>query len=197
MDGVSAIITAAGESTRMRFPKPLLQWHGVTLVEYQICSLLCAGVDEVIVVLGHKADEVMPYVAGDRVKCVLNPDYRLGKATSVKAGVNELSAADAVLLLAVDQPRTPALISRVINAHDSLGSLITSPRYQGHGGHPLIFSGLLIPELKRISEEKQGVREVFEAHRSEVLEVQIDDPMIRLDFNTPEAYNDAKKLYSA
>lgn len=197
MDGVSAIITAAGESSRMGFPKPLLEWHGVTLVEYQIRSLLCAGVAEVIVVLGHKADEVMPYVVGDRVRCVLNPDYRLGKATSVKAGVNDISVADAVLLLAVDQPRTPALISRVISTHAALGSLITSPRYQGHGGHPLIFSATLIPELQRISEEKQGVREVFEAHRSEVHEVQIDDPMIRLDFNTPEAYDDAKKRYSA
>ena len=58
-----------------------------------------------------------------------------------------------------------------------------------------MFSVRLLPELKLISEENHGLREVFERHRSEITEVHFDDPMVRLDLNTPEAYNTAYETY--
>lgn len=177
-------------------PKALLPWHGVTLLEYQVSCLIEAGVAEVVVVLGHKAQAVAPYVKGHGVRYVVNPDYRLGKTTSIKAGLHAIAPdADAILLLAVDQPRTTDIISKVIAAHLDVGAVITSPRYQGHGGHPLVFSASLKGELERITEEKQGIREVFQAHRHEVAEVEIDDPMVRLDLNTPQAYEEARQRY--
>ena len=192
MAGVSAILTAAGESTRMGTPKPLLPWRGATLVEHQVACLLEGGCDDVVVVVGHAADEVAPLVRGKGVRAVVNPDYRLGKTTSIKAGLAHADpSASAILLLAVDQPRTAAIVGKVVRAHSDARALITSPRYQGRGGHPLVFSAQLKPELELITEENQGIREVFEAHRSDVLEVHLDDPMLRLDLNTPEAYEAA------
>ena len=192
MARVSAILTAAGESTRMGAPKPLLPWRGATLVEHQVACLLEGGCDEVVVVLGHEAGRVAPFVRGDGVRAVVNADYRLGKTTSIKAGLAHFDpSALAILLLAVDQPRTAAIVGQVVRAHMDNGALITSPRYNGRGGHPLIFSAELRGELERITEENQGIREVFEAHRSDVLEVHLDDPMLRLDLNTPEAYEEA------
>lgn len=197
MARVSAILTAAGESTRMGAPKPLLPWRGATLVEHQLACLLEGGCDEVVVVLGHAADEVTPLLRGDGVRAVVNPDYRLGKTTSIKAGLAHVDpAASAILLLAVDQPRTASIVGQVVRAHLDGGALITSPRYRGRGGHPLIFSAELRGELERITEERQGIREVFEAHRSDVLEVHLDDPMLRLDLNTPEAYEAAFARWS-
>ena len=58
-----------------------------------------------------------------------------------------------------------------------------------------MFSVRLLPELKLISEENHGLREVFERHRSEITEVHFDDPMVRLDLNTPEAYHTAYQTY--
>ena len=179
-------------------PKPLLSWRGVTLVEYQVRCLLDGGASEVVVVLGDQADVVAPYVERAGVPYVVNPDYPLGKTSSIKAGLRGVDPrADALLLLAVDQPRTVEIISAVVQAHVGSSALITSPRFQGHGGHPLIFSSLLRGELEGISEEKQGIREVFRAHREGVTEVDIDDPMVRLDINTIEAYEEAKKRYGA
>lgn len=196
MAGVSAILTAAGESTRMGRPKPLLLWRGVTLIEHQIRCLLDGGASEVVVVLGHEANAVVPYVNGPSVRRVVNPDYRLGKTTSIKVGLKHIDPhADAILLLAVDQPRTSGIVSTVIQAHHQNDALITSPRYQGHGGHPLIFAASLKEELERISEENQGIREMFEAHSSEVFKLEIDDPIIRLDLNTPEAYEEAVRRF--
>ncbi len=196
MPGVSAILTAAGESRRMGRPKPLLAWCGKTLIEHQIDSLAGGGVDEIVVVLGHRADAVAPYVHGERVKCVVNARYRTGKTTSIKAGLDAVGTdADAIMLLAVDQPRTAAIVASVIAAHHSSGALITSPRYKGHGGHPLIFDASLRDALAQISEERQGIREVFEANRSGVYEFVMDDPMIRLDLNTPDTYEAALRRY--
>lgn len=196
MPGVSAILTAAGESTRMGRPKPLLPWCGTTLVEYQVSSLVRAGVSEVIAVLGHQAEAVAPYVRGPNVRHVVNPDYRKGKSTSVKAGLKAIYRdADAILLLAVDQPRPSLIISQVIQSHLESGALITSPRRQGRGGHPVIFSGALRAEMERISEESEGLRAVFRAHDSQVNAVQIDDPRIRLDLNTYGEYERAKISY--
>ena len=58
-----------------------------------------------------------------------------------------------------------------------------------------MFSVRLLPELKLISEENHGLREVFERHRSEITQVHFDDPMVRLDLNTPEAYHTAYQTY--
>ena len=174
----------------------MLPWRGTTLVEHQIRALFDGGVSEVVVVVGHEADAVAAQISCTGARCVLNPDYLQGKTTSIKAGLRAISAdADDILLLAVDQPRTDAIVSAVVRAHVSGNALITSPRYEGHGGHPLIFAASLREELSRITEEKQGIREVFQAHRDSVQEYALNDPMIRLDLNTPEVYEDAVQRY--
>ena len=198
MPWISAVLIAAGESTRMGRPKPLLPWSGVPLIEYQTAALVGAGVTEVVVVLGHRHELVAPHVKGPGVRHVVNRDYRLGKTGSIKAGVRSVDAeAHAILLLAVDQPRPSEIISTVVEAHLRAGALITSPRYEAHGGHPLVFSADLRGELEAISEEGQGVRELFRAHRPRVNEVVVDDAIVSLDLNSPEAYEDAKARYGA
>lgn len=198
MSFVSAVLTAAGESTRMGRPKALLPWRGVALVQYQTRSLIEAGALEVVVVLGHDRELVAPFATGPGVRRAVNPDYALGKTTSIKAGLGHLDDdATDILLLAVDQPRPPDIISVIIKAHLREKALITSPRYEGHGGHPLMFSASLKDELAAIGEETQGIRDVLRAHRAEINEVQIDDPIVRLDINSPEAYEAAKARYGA
>ncbi len=198
MAGISAILTAAGESTRMGRPKPLLPWRGVTLVEYQVECLVEAGATEVVVVLGHMADSVAPYVRGPGVRHVINLDYRQGKTTSIRTGLRAVGPdGDSILLMAIDQPRTPKIITTLIQSHVEQDALITSPSFQGHRGHPLIFSARLRGELEGISEREQGVREVFEKQRGQVNLVEFDDPMVRLDLNTLDEYEEAKARLGA
>lgn len=196
MPFISAILTAAGLSSRMGSPKPLLPWQGKTLVESQIDTLLQAGASEVIVVLGHRAAEVASYIEGESVLGVINHQYKEGRTSSIRAGLDAVSPdASDIIIMAVDQPRTPEIVSQVIAAHLKADALLTSPRYRGRGGHPLVFSAALLPELSQISEENQGLREVFERHRPEINQVHFDDPAIRLDLNTPEAYREAYERY--
>ena len=136
MSGISAILLAAGESTRMGRLKALLPWQGATLIEYQVASLLDAGVSQLVVVVGHRGDEVgAPIVGRAGVTTVENPDYRQGKTTTIKAGLRAISPdAAAILVLAVDQPRPRDILRTVIEAHLARSPLITSPVYDGRGG---------------------------------------------------------------
>ena len=198
MPQVSAVLTAAGESTRMGRPKPLLTWCGLTLVEYQVSSLTAGGASEVVVVLGHRHEEVAPHVEGPGVRYVVNHGYRDGRSTSIRAGIAQTAPdAEAIVLLGVDQPRTPEIVAETVAAHLDRGAVITSPRRNGRGGHPIVFSPALRDELNDITEEEQGIRKVFRAHRGEVNEVEIDDPVIHLDLNTEEDYRRARILYDA
>ena len=187
---IAAILTTAGQSTRMGQPKALLDWGGTHLIKYQIASLRESCSSEIIVVLGHDAQLVIPHINGTGVRYVINPDYAQGKTTSIKVGLNSVkSSATDIILLAIDQPRPPQIISTIVDAHLAAKAKITSPRYKGHGGHPIIFSTSLREELANITEDGKGVRAILQAHINEVNEVTIDDPIIRLDLNTPKDYN--------
>ena len=194
---MQAILLAAGESSRMGESKALLDWFGRPLVIAQAESLLMGGVDEVIVVTGayaHEVKEAADDVAG--VKVVHNPGYLEGKTTSIKAGICALSDDCAgIVLLAVDQPRPAWVVSRVLDSHLDTGALITSPRYDGHGGHPLAFHPDLKRELSLISEEREGVREVMRKYEDELNGVPFDSSVVRLDINTPEQYHSAIEQY--
>ena len=195
---VSAVLLAAGESVRMGRPKPLLCWEGTTLVQYQVASLLRGGVDDVCVVTGAGGEAVSQlFLDAYGVQMVPNPDFRSGKTTSVRAGVRAVSAAAAaIVILAVDQPRPDWVIRRVVSSHLLTGAPVTSPRYCGRGGHPLVFSARLRQELLDITEVNQGIREVVRRHASRMNLIDFDSRVVRLDLNTPDSYEAALRDYS-
>ncbi len=194
---VAAVLLAAGESTRMGRPKPLLAWEGTTLVQYQVTSLLSGGIDEVCVVSGAGGDAVARlFLEASGVRVVPNPEFRSGKTTSVRAGVRAVSVtAAAIVILAVDQPRPAWVIKRVVESHLDAGARVTSPRFQGRGGHPLVFDAGLRQELLDITEANQGIREVVRRHADRMNQVEFDSRVVRLDINTPDSYETAVREY--
>ena len=191
MPGVWAVLLAAGESSRMGQLKALLDWRGKTLLDHQVDALLEGGADRVVVVLGHRADDLRPLLEDkDGVSWTHNPDYLRGKTTSIKAGLAALdaTAVEEILLLNVDQPRSAADVARILAAHRASGCSITVPEYRGKGGHPIVLSSALLPELLVIDEESQGIKAVVRRRPQAVQRVSLDNPEILLDLNTPEQY---------
>ena len=91
MTRFTAILLCAGKSQRMGEMKALLNWKDSTLVKYQVATLIDSGAEEVIVVLGHNAELLMPEIKDlARVRCVINEDYDLGKTTSIKVGLKAI-----------------------------------------------------------------------------------------------------------
>ena len=152
------------------------------------------GADRVVVVLGHRADDLRPLLEGKGgVSWTLNPDYLQGKTTSIRAGLSVLDcpALDVILLLNVDQPRDAADVARVLEVHRAHSYAITVPEYRGKGGHPIALSAALLPELLEIDEDTQGIKAVVRRRPESVQRLPLDNPGILLDLNTPEQYQAA------
>jgi len=193
---VAAILLAGGESRRMGSPKPLLKWGGRTLIEYQLEQLKPPAVDRLVVVLGHRADEVRPYVHRAGAQAVINELYAEGRASSLRVGAAALpEEIEAVLVLNVDQPRPRWVIERLVEEHRRGGNLITVPSFGGQRGHPPVLAGSLLPELREVREATQGLRAVVERHQAEVHEVPFDSEVVLLDINRPEEYERARASY--
>ena len=183
----------------MGFPKPLLPWFGTTLIAYQVEQLMSAGLDSVIVVLGHESERVAAALDGyPRVMIRVNPAYQQGKSTSIRVGVESVpEGTEAILLIAVDQPRRAETLRTLISGHFSEHRPVTVPVFQGRRGHPLIVSSSLLPELLCLSEETRGLRQIVSSHHSEIAEVPCEDPEVILNLNTPEEYRQAQAYFAA
>ena len=194
MPETAAILLAAGESRRMGDLKALLPWQGQTLIAHQVTALAGGGVDRIVVVLGHRSDELLSELVGKpHVEWTLNPDYLKGKTTSIKAGLRALGdrAPESLLLLNVDQPRSAETVKDLLLRHRSGGPLITIPTFNGKGGHPVVFDGALLGELENISEETQGIREVVRRRQEGIQRVEMGSGEVLWDLNTPEQYRAA------
>ena len=192
----AAILLAAGLSSRMGSPKPLLPWDARPLVCFQVAQLHAAGCDDIVVVVGHEAAAVERALVGAPARAVFNTEYQAGRATSIRAGAAALSSpVDAVLMLNVDQPRPAALIRWVLDQHHRWAQMITIPEYQGKGGHPIALSGALVPELAAVTEAGEGLRSVVRRHAAATRRIPTDDPLVVLDVNTPERYAEARRIF--
>ena len=188
----TAILTAAGYSSRMGNMKALLPWHGTSLILHQISILKSAGCEEIVVVVGHRASDIENELESRDVVIARNNSYQTGRTSSIKIGVLTASNnSEAYVLLGVDQPRTTEIVSKMMTSHKSKNSLISSPRFKDKGGHPIILSATMKNELLDISENTQGLRQIFEKYRGDFNEVIFNDPLVRLDINTYEEYEEA------
>ena len=188
---IAAILLAAGESTRMGRLKQLLPWGGTTLVAWQVAQLRKAGAEDVVVVLGHEAEQIRPAVPPD-ARVVVNAAYKEGRATSLRAGAEALpDGVEAVLILSVDQPR-PAWLSRaLIETWRAERPLVMSPRFRRRYGHPILLDGSLLPELREVSDETLGLRAVIDRHVERAKSLVISNQRVDVDLNTPADYEAA------
>ena len=192
---IGAILLAAGESTRMGRMKQLLEWDGVPLVAWQVRQLREAGAEDLVVVLGHAAEQVRPAVP-ENATVVVNGDYKQGRATSLKAGAAALpDDTDAVLILSVDQPRPAWLGRRLIERWQTERAKVVSPRFEKGFGHPILVDGSLLRELREVEEATLGLRAVIDRHVDEAAAVRIANQAVHVDLNTPADYEAALASY--
>ena len=191
---VTGIILAAGEGSRMGKTKQLLPFRGKTILECTVESALASSLGQVIVVLGHRADLLKPLLEPTAVRIVINPRYREGQSSSLKAGLAAVSDdADAVLFLLGDQPLvTPALIDRILAAYRSSESPIVMPVHDGRRGNPVLWSRRFFTELMTLDGDI-GARHLIAKHSEAVAEVPVEGFEAFLDIDTPQALEAARQ----
>jgi len=186
---ISAIILAAGGSKRMGKLKQLMILGRTTVLEQTVDNFLNSEVNEVIVVLGHRAKEVTKTVSAKPVKLVTNPDYEQGMSTSIIAGLNSVdSRAQAVMLALGDQPFIDSqTINRLVEEFGAHNKGITIPVYQGKRGHPVIFAIRYKGQLLSLKGDVGG-RGIIDRHPDDVLEVAVNCEGICIDVDTVDSY---------
>jgi molybdenum cofactor cytidylyltransferase len=183
---IEGILLAAGESRRMGFPKPLLRLNGETFLHHIAASMLVT-VERLIIVVGAHRDAVIAAVPpDDRISVIENLNYKLGQLSSIKAGLLAVSAhADAAMVHLVDHPTVlPETFGRLASEYQLSGKPILVARCRGHRGHPVLFDRSIFDELQRAPADV-GARAVVNANADRVIYVDIDDPGILLDLDTP------------
>jgi molybdenum cofactor cytidylyltransferase len=191
---IVAVVLSAGESSRMGRPKALLPVDGVRFIEKIVATLKSTRVGEIIVVLGHNAEEMRQKINDLPVTIVVNPNYKQGQLSSLIAAINTIQSSkrsesvDGILVHLVDHPYiNPDLVNSMIDRFHETKKLIVVPRYQGRRGHPVIFSSALFAALLAAPLD-QGAKAVVQAHRGDTLEIDTEDEGVTIDIDTPEEY---------
>lgn len=188
---VSGLVLAAGTSSRLGRPKPLLPFGETTVLGRVLARVQAAALDEIVVVLGAAAVEIRREVDLRGVTVAENPDFAEGCATSYRTGLEALDPrAQAVAVLLADQPGIEtAAIDAVLAAWRRRPSEIALASYRGRAGHPLIFARSLFAPLAELRGDKAAWK-IVDAHPEWVQTVSLDRPA-PADLNTWEAYEAA------
>ncbi len=189
---ISAVILAAGEGTRMGAVKPLLPIDGKPALSRVIGTACAAGVDEIVVVLGHAADEIQGMVDLSGCRVIRNPDYKTGMASSLRVGIQAVSAAArGILILHADMPYiAPETIGSII-ATARTGARLVAPTYQGARGFPVYVDRVCFPGLISTLVGEVGARAYISAHPDDLVAIPVLDPGTVVDLDTPNDVQEA------
>jgi len=155
----AGLILAAGAGTRFGGTKQLASLHGRPLLEHAIDAMLGAGLDHVVVVLGHEAQRIRTSVNFGTAEIVIASEWATGQAASLRAGVRSVYEADAVAITLGDQPFiTSAVIAeslRQLDGYDAVRAM-----YDGAPGHPVVFGRPVIEAVGSL-EGDVGARDIL------------------------------------
>jgi len=187
---VGAVLLAAGAGSRMGLrPKSLLELGGVPLIRRQLIALSGAGVDEVVVVLGHYADRIEEAVRDFPVTVVRNAAPDDGQNSSLRMGLDALSIKlDAVVVVLADQPLINSQdISDLIGAYKKRpqGTQVVQPTVNGLPGNPVMFTAEVRDQILS-GEANVGCKQWQAQHPEQVHRWVTDVSRYRTDVDTPE-----------
>jgi len=159
------------------------------MLQHAIDAAAAAGVDEIVVVLGHDAERIEAALRlPGRARIVVNPDFASGQASSLRAGLAATApGTEAAVILLGDQPGvSPAAIRAVADAYGAARAPIVRSAYGGEPGHPVLLAretweGVAAPNAD------VGARELVAAHPDWVLDAEVPGTAPP-DIDTPDDY---------
>ncbi|MFQ5839008.1 MAG: NTP transferase domain-containing protein, partial [Thermoplasmata archaeon] len=187
-------VLAAGLSQRFGDLKQLIDVGGWSLLEATLDCLRRSSVQDIILVLGHRADEILQRVKIESIRVVINRHFRRGMSTSIKEGLKALRGnEDAVLMVLGDQPLLrPETIDRILEVYGETRARAVVPAYNGQWGNPVLLDLSLRGRMEAI-EGDRGCRELVR-ELPDTLVVDVDDPGVLVDVDTEEDLAKAKEM---
>lgn len=191
---ISCILLSAGLSSRFGSPKALAKLNKETVIEHLLNTLLSVNLCEIIVVLGADAERIKTVLLEHKkVKVVYNKNYNLGQTSSFKAGLQNIALeAQGIMLLPVDYPLIKKeTFEAVIEAFIKNTPHILIPTWNGHKGHPPVFSSTLKEEFLKL-DDALGLNTVARHYPpQDIFYLPVSDEGVLQSFNTAQEW---KKL---
>jgi molybdenum cofactor cytidylyltransferase len=167
---VAGVVLAGGSSTRMGENKLLFDLDGESVVRRVVRQAVAAGLDPVIVVLGHEAELIRRELDGLDSTCrtVVNPDYERGINSSLKSGIAALPATSAaVVVMLADMPLvTTEMIATLVAQYRASTAPLVISDYEGVNAPPMLYDRVLFDELRVMEGEGCG-RQVVRRHQAD------------------------------
>jgi len=182
-------VLAAGGSTRMGRPKPLLPAgsDGGTFVARVVRTLDEAGVHPVVVVT--RADLAASLtLSAPRARVVVNHEADRGQLSSLLVGLDALEPCEALVVTLVDIPFVaPETVRALVDRWKETRAPLVRPLYEGRHGHPAILDRSIVQALRE-ADLGAGAKPVLRRFAAAALSVDVKDPAVAFDIDTPEEY---------
>jgi molybdenum cofactor cytidylyltransferase len=189
-DIITAIVLAAGPSSRLGQSKQLLQVEGEPLLR-RIARASCeSNADRTLVVLGDNEREHGRVIRDLPLYICIHSGWERGMGSSLKAGMDFIQSflpdTTAVIVLVCDQPLlTVDHLNQLVDKYRSTHASVVASAYSGILGVPALFGASLFPEIRRI-DDKQGARQIIDKNKAGAQQVPF--PGGEMDIDTPEDY---------
>lgn len=190
---IVAIVLAAGLSTRFGFNKLLYRFNDKVLIRNTVESIVKSCINKIIVVTGYMSSFIEETIVDLGVETVYNPVYEGGMSSSVITGVEYVSEkygsiVEAVVLTPGDcgwiKSTTYDQLIDYFYEKAIIKPIILIASYLGYRGHPILFSSELINDLRNISEETRGLKNIIDKYRGFIRLVEVSDPGVVLDIDS-------------
>jgi molybdenum cofactor cytidylyltransferase len=190
-----ALLPAAGASRRMGRPKLLLPYREGTIAGALVASLRTAGVETIALVTAPGDAALQDWACAAGLLVAVNPDPERGMLSTIQEGIAALGGAamlagrgETLVVSPADLPAVrPETIAEVIRRRAAARAPLALPVWQGRHGHPLVIAPELIPEISDL-QGAAGLRQLRDRHAAETLWIEVDDPGVVQDVDTPEDY---------
>ena len=193
---ITGLVLAAGRSERMGTLKQLLPFGSVTLIEQVVRTLTRSRLGkDVVVVLGHRAEEIVARVSGLPVRFAYNPDPEGDMISSIRCGLAYIPPDQAILVALGDQPLvTTGTVNRLIAEYERRPEGMVLPVHDGKRGHPMIVSPAFREEIL-FESNPGGLKGLRDRHAESVRLVPVDTDAVLIDLDYRSDYEEALRRW--
>lgn len=191
-----AVIAAAGMSARMVQFKQLMKIGNRTMTERVIANFRTAGIREIVVVTGHRSEQMEKELRGFEVTFLKNEDYETTRMfASVKIGLEYLKdKCDRVFFCPAD---VPFFMAGTVEAMLGQDADVVQPVYGERAGHPVLIRTCLIPRILAYTGD-DGLRGALRSIEGlERRRIAVQDEAVIMDADTGEDFQRLADLHNA
>lgn len=191
MPRIVGVIPAAGRSTRIGNPKPLLDADGRTFLDRAVSTLREGGIDQILIGVRESRGPIHAAAVRTGARVTVPAQVDDGPIATIRAALqreDDEGRPDALVILPVDHPRVDsATVSALVEAFAQGDDHLVLPVYEGRSGHPILVAGPLLDELQE-PDLAEGARTVVRRHREAARLLDVPDRGILVDIDTLPEY---------